>query len=165
MSNSTFTDAAGRAWSIHFDYDAAVRMRDAGFDLRGAPAHLQQEMERLGDDHLTFVDVIAAALAPKIREQGVALHEFRNAISGGQPFEDASTAFLHAVGDFFPKLRPLIDAALTRIAPMLNETVAELTRQVAAGEMDATLRRASSERSGSVPASAASIPAATACAN
>lgn len=160
MTIPYFTDPAGRVWTIRFDYDAVVRMRAAGFDLRSAPVDIEREFSRVASDPILLIDVIAAALKPDIEDEAA----FKRSLYGDS-LDAASDAFLRAIADFFPKLRPLILASLNRLAALQSTAATELSQKIESGQLDQFLQTVLSVESGSAPGSSASIPADSASAS
>lgn len=99
----TFTDRAGREWSLDLDVPAVERIQTAtpvrvgklvGTDLAGLDALLE--------DPVLFVRVLYAMTEPQTTERGVSPESF-GAGFGGDALEDAADAFLRALADFSPR--------------------------------------------------------------
>lgn len=113
----TFTDNTGRQWMLVVDTAAIKRLRKRlDVDLADVSG---KTLERLSDDPVLLVDALWLLCEEDAAKAGVSDAAFGRALSG-DPIDDAVTALLEAVIDFFPKSRrgPLrrIRTAMQRIA-------------------------------------------------
>jgi len=97
----TFTDSAGRSWTIALNIDAAKRVRDLlGVNLlepeKGDPPLLM----RIGTDEILLCDCIYCLCKPQADQQNVTDEQFGAAL-GGEAILAAQTAFYEELIDFF----------------------------------------------------------------
>jgi len=101
----TFTDTAGRTWTVCVNVDAIKRVRalldvnlleilDDGCKL----------LAQLHDDPVLLVDVLYALCQPQAEAQGVTDIQFGQAMSGDALLH-ANRALLEGLSDFFPSAR------------------------------------------------------------
>jgi len=89
----TFTDTAGREWTITLTIDAAKRVRDLlGVNLLQLEAGEPPLLTRLGTDVILLCDVIFALVKPQADAANVTDEEFGAAL-GGEAILAAQTAF------------------------------------------------------------------------
>jgi hypothetical protein len=158
----TFTDTAGRTWSVIINVDAIRRVR-ARLDVNLLDAIEGRLLEKLVGDPVLLCDVLFVLVEPEAVAKQVSDEEFGRSL-GGDVLEAATTALLEELVDFFPsgrravfrkaldKLRALEQMALATANERLDSD--ELERQMAAA-----LASTPGSSSGSSPASSASPPA------
>jgi len=119
----TFTDGAGRTWSVAVNVDALQRVRDV---LKCDPLDVEQFVPRIIDDPIFLCDVVYCICKPQAETANVSDVEFRRAM-GGDSLLQAQTAFLEELADFFPSLakRKAVRVVLQKYAE-LQEKVASL---------------------------------------
>ena len=175
----TFSDNAGRTWTIDLTIGAAKRVRDLlRIDLL-APLVVKRRkrpdgsvrktlplVTRLQLDVVALIDVIYVLIKPQADAQGVTDEQFGQAL-GGEAACAAHEAFMGEWRGFFHQLRreaeaKAIDAQLRLVAVQTTKAAAAMDRAVAiAGEkidrmMDAAL--AKMEAAGGGPTSTALPP-------
>ena len=161
----TFTDTAGRTWTLAVTVDAVRRVRDlVGVNLAriveprepGGPVPLLTDLE---DDILLLVDVLFALVKPQADSQSVTDEEFGRAL-GGEALAAAHEAFWGELADFFRCLkRPAEARAIEKQAAVVRAAMAVAERKIEALDVDALVARMDGGSSSSAPASAASTPA------
>ncbi|GMV98441.1 MAG: hypothetical protein AMXMBFR83_27910 [Phycisphaerae bacterium] len=128
----TFTDTAGRTWTLALTIDAAKRVKSLlDVNLLELEAGDPPLLTRLGTDVILLCDVIFALLKPQADAAGVSDEQFAAAL-GGDAVLAAQTAFYEELVDFFRKLgrgdlakavnaqRRMIDLAVRRIETKLD---------------------------------------------
>jgi len=136
----TFTDNAGRTWTVQVNVDAIRRVRDlAKVDLLEVVEG--KLIERLVGDPVLLCDVLYCLCKEQADAQGLADVDFGRGM-GGDAIDHAATALLEELVDFFPqgrrrvlskalaKLRHLQTAALTAVEARLDSP--ELDQRLAA---------------------------------
>ena len=79
----TFTDAAGRTWTITLNLGTALAVKDKlGVDLLQPEAGDPPLLTRLGTDELLLCDVIYCLLQPHAGRRGVSDEQFGEALGG-----------------------------------------------------------------------------------
>jgi hypothetical protein len=176
----TFTDTAGRTWTLALTIDAAKRVKSLlDVNLLELEAGDPPLLTRLGTDVILLCDVIFALVKPQADAAGVTDEQFAAAL-GGDVVLAAQTAFYEELVDFFRKLgrrdlakavdaqRRMIDLAVARIETRLDkldlEAAVSETLSEAEGEttLEAVSARSESirgEPSTSSPPSSGSPPA------
>jgi hypothetical protein len=163
----TFTDNAGRSWSITINVDAVRRTRTlVGVDLMGIVDG--KLLEKLIADPVLLCDCIYALCKPQADQAKVSDEEFGRAMAG-DAIDAATTALLEELVGFFPqgrrrvlakalaKLKSLEAMATSHAEARLDSP--ELDQRLAAIIKNAMAPAVSGSSSSSLPASAASIPA------
>jgi hypothetical protein len=160
----TFSDALGRSWSIEITVATLKRVRAlAGVDLIEAAGGTL--LDRLVADPVLLGDVLYACVKPQADERKITDEDFGRSLAGDS-IDTATTALLEEFVAFFPNpRRRVLTQALTKLAgwraaalaaaeARLNDPALEQAIQAALTQPPALPGTAS----GSVPASAASIP-------
>ena len=138
----TFTDNAGRAWTVTINVDAIKRVRTlAQVNLLDVLDDGCKLLAELHDDPVLLVDVLYCICKPEADAQNVTDEEFGRAMSGDASLQ-ASPALLEEMSYFFPNARQraamkellkktetvverLLDHAETTIAELDPESVAQ----------------------------------------
>jgi len=128
----TFTDSAGRTWTLALTIDAAKRVKSLlDVNLLEPEAGDPPLLTRLGTDVILLCDTIFALVKPQADAAGVTDEQFAAAM-GGDAILAAQTAFYGELVDFFRKLgrgdlakavdaqRRMIDLAVARIETRLD---------------------------------------------
>ena len=108
----TFTDNTGRTWTLLVNVATIKRVRAlCGVDLNsiievedGKPT--TKLLERLSTDPVLLVDVLYAVCRPECGQKGVSDEDFGAAMAG-DAIEQATSALLDEVIDFFPEAKRL----------------------------------------------------------
>ncbi|HUT10070.1 MAG TPA: hypothetical protein VMY35_17345 [Phycisphaerae bacterium] len=104
----TFKDRKGREWMIDVNLTSIARVHDlCGVkltDLADVKSPTDSLVFRLLDDPLLQFNVLHALLMPQMEAKGIEPEDFGAAMAG-DPIDDATTAVLGAVVDFFPNQR------------------------------------------------------------
>ena len=165
----TFTDTAGRTWTLALTIDAAKRVKSLlDVNLLELEAGDPPLLTRLGTNVILLCDVIFALVKPQADAAGVSDQEFAAAL-GGDVVLAAQTAFYEELVDFFRKLgrtdlakavdaqRRMIDLAVRRIETRLDklDLEAAVSETLSEAEGETTL----GEPSTSSPPSSESTPA------
>jgi len=174
----TFTDTAGRTWTIALTIDAAKRVKSLlDVNLLELEAGDPPLLTRLGTDVILLCDVIFALVKPQADAAGVTDEEFGRAL-GGEAILAAQTALYEELVDFFRKLgrgdlakavdaqRRMIDLAVARIETRIDGMDLEAAIETCLPDRQATLGvtaepqvETDGEPSTSSPPSSESIPA------
>ena len=142
----TFTDTAGRTWTVTVTVSGIKRVRDLlTVDLLDvANGDL---LSRLADDPVLLVDVLYALLKPEADARGVTDEDFGRGLAGGV-LDEASSALMKGLLDFFPSAQRA--RALARMVRKIEEQEAAVAEATAAL---ASIPGASSTNSPDAPAS------------
>jgi len=156
----TFTDTAGRTWTIALTIDAAKRVKGLlDVNLLELESGDPPLLTRLGTDVILLCDVIFALVKPQADAAGVTDEQFGAAL-GGEAILAAQTVLYEELVLFFRGLgrsdlakavetqRRMIDMAVTRIETRIDKL-----------DLEAAIETTLGESSTSWPAPAASIPA------
>jgi hypothetical protein len=133
----TFTDTAGRAWTIALSIDAVKRVKHLlHVDLLTPETGDPPVLTRLGTDIILLCDVIFVLVKPQADAAGVTDEEFGAAL-GGEAIMAAQTAFYEELILFFQGLgrsdlakavdtqRRIIDLAISGVEMRLGNIDAE----------------------------------------
>jgi hypothetical protein len=97
----TFTDAAGRTWTLTLNLGTALAVRDTlGVDLLQPEAGDPPLLTRLGTDELLLGEVICCLLSGQFSAHGMDEHDVRSSFDG-ETFLAAQTAFYEELVGFF----------------------------------------------------------------
>ena len=160
----TFTDSAGRTWTLSLTLDAAKRVRsllDVNLlDLESGEPPL---LTRLGTDVILLCDVVFAIVKPQADTAGVSDEEFGAAL-GGDVILAAQTAFYEELVDFFRQLgRSDLARAVDAQRRMIELTVKGIETRIEGldieGEVEAILAETPGALSTSSPEPSESTPA------
>ncbi len=156
----TFTDNAGRSWSVTINVAVLARVRDeAGVDLIRAFEPESGILERLADP-VTLCAAVYAACRPQAEKLALTPEQFGESMAG-DAIESAAAALLDELVDFFPSRRRAILRQIVDKMKQADELIlASAKEALESGQFDAALeaamRAASGGRSGSSPASSES---------
>ena len=138
----TFTDNAGRTWTVTVNVDAVKRVRTLlDINLLDVLDDGCKLLAELHDDPVLLVDVLYCLCKPEADAQHVTDEEFGRGMSGDALLQ-AATALFEGLSDFFPNARQraamknllektetvverLLDHAETTIAELDPESVAQ----------------------------------------
>jgi len=157
----TFNDNAGRTWTVQINVDAIKRVRDL------ATVNLLEVvdgklLDRLISDPILLCDVIYAVCKVDADQKNISDVDFGRAMAG-DAIENATTALLEELVDFFPQARRKVLAkALSKLKALevaaLNAVDAKLDSPELENRLQAELARLGNW-SGAAPESSASTPA------
>jgi hypothetical protein len=156
----TFTDTAGRTWTIALTIDAAKRVKSLlDVNLLELEAGDPPLLTRLGTDVILLCDVIFALVKPQADAAGVSDQEFAAAL-GGDVVLAAQTAFYEELVDFFRKLgRGDLAKAVDAQRRMIDLAVARIETRIDKLDLEAAVESTLGEPSTSSPPSSESTPA------
>ena len=99
----TFTDNAGRTWTVVVNVDAIKRVRGLlSVDLLSIVEGTL--IDRLIRDPVLLCDIVYAVCKPEADARGISDEEFGRSMAG-DAIEHATTALLEELVDFFPSPR------------------------------------------------------------
>lgn len=157
----TFTDSAGRTWTIAITVDAIKRVEGLikGVNLANLTSGDPPLLTRLETDVVLLRDVIFALVKPQAEQQSVTDEEFGKAL-GGEAIMAAHDAFWQELTDFFRQLRRTDTArAIEKQAALVRATVEAIEQRVETLDTSAVIEKALGSSAGSWPESPASTPA------
>ena len=142
----TFTDSAGRTWTISITVDAIRRVRDlVGVNLADVTEGAPPLMTRLATDIVLLCDVIYAIAKPQADQQSVTDEQFGQAL-GGDAIQAAHDAFWEALADFFRHLRRADQVrAIEKQQKLIGAAVAAADKQIEGIEIDRLIDQAMAE--------------------
>lgn len=170
----TFTDNTGRTWTLVINVDAVKRVRSVvGVNLMEAVEG--SLIEKLVSDPVLLCDVIYAVAKPEADANKISDEEFGRAMAG-DAIEQATTALLEELVDFFPRdRRRLLGKALEKLRKLNLMVIAAVETKLDSGQLEKQMEAALAEldkpqpsesvptppgsSSGNLPDSSASIPA------
>lgn len=155
----TFTDNAGRTWTIALTIDAAKRVKGLlGVNLIELDTGEPPLLTRLGTDVILLCDVIYALVKPQADAAGVKDGDFAAAL-GGDAVMAAQTAFYEELADFFRKLgRTDLARAIDAQRRMIDLAVQRIETRIEKLDIEAAVESTLGESSTSSPVCAASTP-------
>ena len=156
----TFTDNAGRAWTLALTIDAAKRVKSLlDVNLLELEAGDPPLLTKLGTDVILLCDAIFALVKPQADAAGVTDEQFAAAM-GGDAILAAQTAFYEELVDFFRKLgRSDLAKAVDAQRRMIDLAVQRIETRIDRLDLEAAIETTLGESSTNSPESSASIPA------
>lgn len=122
---ASFTDAKGTAWNIRIDVNTLRRVRDATqVDLMRI---LEPEfLTELGGDPITLVSVLWAIVEPQANSAHISPETFGESLTG-DAIDEAASALIEGIADFFPSSRAKI---LRKIKAKADQMIDEATAKI-----------------------------------
>ena len=161
----TFTDTAGRTWDVQVNVDTIKRVRDLlSVNLLDIVEPDNDLVVRLAEDVILVADCLFAVVKPQADEWEVSDTDFGRALSG-DVIDQATTALLEELIDFFPKRRRAILRraweTVKKVAAKLADQAERRARKALANPKleQRLMARLSGGSAGPLPASSASTPA------
>lgn len=136
----TFTDNAGRTWTISLTIDSAKRVRDLmSINLLEPEAGEPPLLTRLGTDEILLCDVLYCLIKPQADTLNISSEQFGQAL-GGDVILAAQTAFYEEIIDFFQK-RGRTDRAKAAATQqkMINLAIEQVTQNLGQIDLDKKL--------------------------
>ncbi len=155
----TFTDSAGRNWTINLTIDAVKRLKALlEVDLLALEVGDPPLMTKLGLDVVLLCDVIYALIKPQADKEGVSDEQFGQAL-GGEAILAAQGAFYDELISFFRHLgRKDLASAVETQRRMIDLTVERVEMEIEKFPVEATIEKILGEASTSLPGSSESTP-------
>ena len=158
----TFTDSAGRTWTLTITVDAIKRVQSLlGVNLANVTEGDPPLLTRLETDIVLLCDVIYAVVKPQADQQNVTDEQFGQAL-GGDAILAAHDAFWSALADFFRSLRRSDQVrAIEKQTALVHAAVDAADKRIEALDVDKIVDRAirtDGDSASSSPASSASTP-------
>ena len=116
----SFTDLAGRTWPVRITAADAIALKEVGVDVGKLD---EQTLATLCDDPVALVAALWVVCRPLDRH-GLDEVEFARGLAG-DTLDQATTAFLEALADFFPSPKRRVLRAALRTINRIVETNAE----------------------------------------
>ena len=147
----TFTDSAGRTWTVALTIDAVKRVKALlGVNLLELEAGDPPLLTRLGTDIVLLCDVVFCLVKPQADAQTVSDEQFGQAL-GGDVILAAQTAFYEELVDFFRKLgRTDVARAAQAQRRMIDATVKGIETRLEGIDVDREVEKILAE-SGQTP--------------
>jgi len=136
----TFTDSAGRVWTLSLTIDCAKRVRDLlSINLLEPEIGDPPPITKIGTDEILLCDVLFVMVKPQADALAVSAEQFAQAL-GPEAILSAQNAFYDELIDFFQK-RGRTDRAkaLATQQKVINLAVAQVTSKINAIDLDKKL--------------------------
>jgi regulator of extracellular matrix RemA (YlzA/DUF370 family) len=156
----TFTDNAGRTWTVTINVDAMKRVRDAlGIHLGKVLDDKLNPLAEILEDPIRLVDVVYCLCKQQADSQAVSDVDFGRAMAG-DAIMAAADAFVEALTDFFPnaRARAMLTALMGKGRKVRDLMIRRAELEIEALDPEAVASTLTAS-SGSSPGSSASIPA------
>jgi hypothetical protein len=172
----TFTDAAGRTWTIALNLGSALAVKGKlGIDLLQPEAGDPPLLTRLGTDEMLLGEVLCCLLEGQFETHSVSAADVQAAFDG-RTLLDAQQAFYEELVDFF-RSRGRVDRAraVEKQAAMIDVAVRMIETRIEGFDVEAATReqlietptarqspegtKTGGQMSGALPDASASIPA------
>jgi len=159
VSMKTFTDTAGRTWTIALTIDAAKRVKGLlDVNLLELESGDPPLLTRIGTDVILLCDVIFALAKPQADAAGVTDEQFGAAL-GGEAILAAQTALYEELVHFFRGLgRNDLAKAVEAQRRMIDLAVARIETRIDKLDIEAAIDTTLGESFMNSPASVASTP-------
>lgn len=148
----SFRDSGGKTWEVRVDVAAVKRVLElAHVDLRVIESG--KTLAELALDPIKLVDTLYAVVKPQVDAAGLSDEQFA-ALFAGDVLEQAATALIDGILDFFPagqrtalaKLRTAIDRGTRKVFSLAE---AELNPDTIESEIESRFRQLSKSSSSS----------------
>lgn len=137
----TFTDNTGRTWTLVINVDAVRRVR-ALAQVNLMDAVEGKLIERLVSDPVLLCDVIYAVAKPEADANQITDEEFGRSMAG-DAIDNATTALLEELVDFFPRdRRRLLSKALQKLQKLNLMAVQAVEQRLDSGAMEKQMEAA-----------------------
>jgi hypothetical protein len=134
----TFTDNAGRSWTLAINVDTIRRVRSL-VDVDLLQAVEGKLIERLAGDPILLCDVIYVICKPEADQRSVSDEEFGRSMAG-DAIDLATTSLLEELVDFFPKSRrQLLSKALVKFRHLESKAIELVDQQLDDPQLEQTL--------------------------
>lgn len=161
----TFTDNAGRTWTITINVDAIKRVRGL-LQVNLLEVIEGKLIDRLIGDPVLLCDVLFALVKPEAETKQISDEDFGRAMAGDS-IDHATTGLLEELVSFFPS--PRDRANLNRVLQatwrVMDKARDMIEKRIDSGEIERLAEQAlaqpprdASDSSGGLPVSSASIP-------
>ncbi len=156
----TFTDTAGRTWTLALTIDAAKRVKGLlDVNLLELEAGDPPLLTKIGTDVILLCDVIFALVKPQADASGVTDEQFAAAL-GGETILAAQTALYEELVGFFRGLgRSDLAKAVDAQRRMIDLAVRRIETRIDKLDLEAAIETTLGESSTNSPESSASTPA------
>lgn len=135
----TFHDTQGRTWSVTINVDAIRRVRGL-LDINLLDAVEGKLLERLVSDPVLLCDILFALVQPEAETKQVSDEDFGRAL-GGDVLDQATTALLEELVDFFPSgKRTVFRKALDKLKALQGMALETATRRLESTELEQKMR-------------------------
>ena len=125
----TFTDNAGRTWTLTINVDAIRRVRSQ-LEIDLLQAVEGKLIERLAGDPILLCDVIYVLCKPEADQRDVSDEDFGRAMAG-DAIDHATTSLLEELVDFFPQSRrALLNKALEKFRHLETRAIELVDKQL-----------------------------------
>ena len=153
----TFSDAAGRTWTISLNLGTALAVKDSlGVDLLQPEAGDPPLLTRLGTDELLLGEVLCALLAEQFEANEATAENVRAAFDGATLLAAQKAFYEELVGFFRSRGRSDRARAVETQERMIDAAVKAIETRIEGIDIDEAIRGA---MSGSSPEPSGSIPA------
>ena len=152
----TFTDAAGRTWTITLNLGTAMAVKEKlGVDLLQPEAGDPPLLTRLGTDELLLGEVLCALLEAQFEANKVTAEDVRAGFDGTTLLAAQKAFYEELVGFFRSRGRSDRARAVETQERMIDAAVKAIETRIVGIDIDETIRGA---MSGSLPEPSESIP-------
>ena len=125
----TFTDNAGRTWTLAINVDTIRRVRSL-VDVDLLEAVEGKLIERLASDPILLCDVVYVICKPEADGRSITDEDFGRAMAG-DAIDLATTSLLEELVDFFPKSRrQLLSKALSKFRHLETKAIELVNKQL-----------------------------------
>lgn len=157
-----FRDSEGREWLVSLTVDTVRRVKGT-LDVDLLDLQKDSLLARLVDDPITLCDVLYVICRPEADERGITDEQFGRCLAG-DVIDDATTALLEGLVDFFPRRRrEVLQKALEKLKHLEDRSIQLALARLDDPELEARIEREfaamSGEPSTSSPGSSESAPA------
>ncbi len=131
----TFMDNTGRPWTVAINVDSIKRVKSLlGVDLMATVEG--GLLEQLVGNPILLCDIVFALVKPEADAKNVTDEDFGRSM-GGDAIDNATTAVLEDLVDFFPsRRRSLLQTALAKLRSMESAVIKRAEDRLNGPEMD-----------------------------
>lgn len=141
----TFTDAAGRTWTLTLTLGTAMAVKESlGVDLLQPEAGDPPLLTRLGTDEILLGEVLCAMLASQFETHKVTAEDVRNGFDGQTLLAAQKAFYEEMIGFFRSRGRNDRAKAVAKQMAMIDAAVTAIETRIDGIDVDATIAGAMS---------------------
>ncbi len=136
---TTFNDTQGRTWTVTINVDAIRRVRSL-LNVNLLDAVDGNLLEQLVVDPVLLCDILFALVQPEAQAKNVSDEDFGRAL-GGDALDQATTALLEGLADFFPSgKRAVFRKALAKLKQLEALALETTSKRLESDELEQRMR-------------------------
>lgn len=145
-----FKDTGGAEWAVEINVDTLKRLRGHGIDLLEIVEEKSTLLQRLRSDPVLLVDTLYLVCKPQADGRNVTDEQFGRAMAG-DAVDDATSALLEELADFFPSgRRKILRDILEKMKAVDEKATALAAARMQDPRVDAAIEKMLSDRGAAI---------------